>query len=362
MANFLDKVFGRFGLEQRGGSVGAERRNSLENPQTPLSFPAEWMLDAWNGSRTDSGIRVSEMTALQVSTLFQCVTIIANGITCPLNVYERLIEDGQVGKRIAYKHPLFQFLNIRPNPEMTSATWRRTMQCHKLLWGNAYSEVEYDGANRVKAIWPRNPARTRPVRLTEGITFQGTFYKAGTMVYETFDPMGESQIIYEDNNNQQYGFRRIVLPEDMIHLVGLSLDGRIGADVISLGRQAIGLALATEKYGAKFFGNGAVPNGLLSVPGDMTDVQWETLKRSWSEAHGGENAHKTGVLPPGVTYTKTGASPSEGQMLETRQHQRLEVAGIFNVPGHMVGVVSNDAGKSTVEQSAIEFKLFCLPT
>lgn len=359
--SLLDKAFRRFGLEQRSGQAALERRNSLENPQTPLSFPAEWMLDAWNGSRTDSGIRVSEVNALQASTVFQCVTIIANGVSSnPLHVYERLMEDGRTGKKIAYNHPLYRFLNCRPNIEMTSASWRRTMQCHKLLWGNAYSEIEYDGAGRVKAIWPRNPARTRPVRITEGLTMQGTFYPAGTMVYETYDPIGEYNVLYQDNNNQQYGYRRVVLAEDMIHLVGLSLDGRIGSDVINMARQAIGLALAAEKYGAKFFGNGAVPNGLLSVPGDMTDIQWETLKRSWSEAHGGENSHKTGVLPPGVKYEKTGATPEEGQMLETRQHQRLEIASYFNVPGHMIGVITDDAGKSSVEQSSIEFKLFCL--
>ncbi len=146
----------------------------------------------------------------------------------------------------------------------------------------------------------------------------------------------------------------------MIHIPGLSLDGRVGQDVVYLARQAIGLTLATEKYGAKFFGNGAVPQGLLGVPGDMSDIQWEVLKRSWAEAHGGENTHKTGVLPPGVTYTKMAANPEEGQMLETRQHQRSEIASIFNVPGHMVGVNGDDAGKSSVEQSSIEFKLFCL--
>lgn len=355
---FLSKALGKFGFELKG----VQKRSSLENPGTPLSYPAEWLLDIFNGGRTDAGLRVSEMTALQVTTVYQCVTIIANGIAAhPLNVVERSVQGGRISKKIAYDHPLYELLAHEPNPEMTSTTLRRTIQCHKLLWGNGFAELERDkNTSEIIAIWPRNPARTRPVRLTSPATIEGTVYPVGTMCYETYDPLRDSQILEMDNNSQNYGYRRIVLAEDMLHFPGLSLDGRIGQDVVILARQAVGLALATEKYGAKFFGNGAIPQGVLGVPGDMTDVQWETLKRSWAESHGGENSHKTGVLPPGVTYTKTGSSPNEGQMIETRQHQRLEIASMFNVPGHMVGVNGDDAGKSSVEQSSIEFKLFCL--
>lgn len=357
--SLLGKALGRFGLELKSGVP--ERRSSLENPQTPLSYPAEWLLDIFNGGRTDSGLRVSEMTALQTATVFQCVTIIANGIaTNPLNVYERILADGRVAKKIAFDHPLFNILNNEPNPEMSSATWRKTMMCHILLWGNGYSEIERNNAGKIINIWPRNPSRTRPVRTTQAITYEGTFYRRGTLMYETYDTIGDSQVIEENDLSEKYGERRLILAEDMLHIPGLSLDGRVGQDVVILARQAIGLALATEKYGAKFFGNGAIPQGLLGVPGDMNDVQWEVLRRSWAESHGGENSHKTGVLPPGVTYTKTGATPEEGQMLQTRQHQKAEIASIFNMPGHMVGINGDDAGKSSVEQSSIEFKLFCM--
>ncbi|MGH3631563.1 MAG: phage portal protein, partial [Sciscionella sp.] len=256
-------LLGAVGLELRSNPT--EKRSSLENPQTPLSYPAEWLLDIFNGGRTDSGLRVSEMTALQVVTVFQCVNIIANGIAAhPLNVYRRInTPDGPVGKEIAYDHPLYDILNTEPNPEMTSATWRRTMQCHKLLWGNAFSEIERDNSNRISAVWPRNPARTRPVRLLSPMTYQGDLLPAGTLMYETFEAMKDSQIMEQDSLNQHAGFRRLVLAEDMLHFVGLSLDGRLGSDVIVLSRQAIGLSLAAEKYGAKFFGNGAVPQGIL---------------------------------------------------------------------------------------------------
>lgn len=304
------------------------------------------------------------MTALQVTTVYQCVNIISNGIAAnPLQVYERQrAKDGRLSKKVAYDHNLYYLLHTEPNPEMSSTVWRKVMAVHTLLWGNGYSEIQRDNSNRIIAIWPRNPARTRPVRLTSPMMKEGTLYPTGTLMYEVWEDMFNTKIMEQDSANDGYGHARLVLAEDMVHVPGLSLDGRLGQDVVILARQAIGLSLATEKYGSKFFGNGAVPQGVLGVPGDMTEIQWEVLKRSWAEAHGGENAHKTGVLPPGVTYTKTAATPEEGQMLQTRQYQRVEVASVFNVPGHMVGATGggDDGGKSTVEQSSIEFLLFCL--
>lgn len=341
-------------------AFGRELRNSLESPQTPLSYPAEWLLDLFNGGRTDSGIRVSEMSALQTSAVLACVNLISNGVAAtPLHVVMRESVNGRTKTTVAHDNPLYDILHDEPNPEMTAPTWRKTMQAHALLWGNGYSEIERDNANRIVNIWPRNPARTRAVRLTEAVTVEGTLFKQGTMVYETYDPIGDTQILNSDNKDNQYGYRRIVLAEDMLHIPGLALDGRVGQDIVWLSRQAIGMALATEKYGAKFFGNGAIPAGILETGAGLTDVQMETMRRSWVEQQGGENAHKTGVLPPGVKYTKTGANPNEGQFIETRQFQRGEIASIFLVPPHMIGA-KDASGKSSVEQSAIEFFLYCL--
>lgn len=337
-----------------------EIRGSLENPQTPLSYPAEWLLDIFNGGRTDSGLRVSEMTALQVAAVCGCVNIIGNGVaSMPLNVVEKKMVDKRRSTTVADDHYLQELLHYEPNIEMTSPTWRRTFMAHVCLWGNGYTEIQRDNSNRIINLWPRNPSRTRPVRLTTELRWEGDVLPPGTLCYETYDNMGDAQVWDTDSPDNRIGVRRLVLAEDMIHVPGLSLDGRIGQDVVHLGRQAIGLSLATEKYAAKFFGNGAIPQGVLSVPGDMTEVQWEVLKRSWAESHGGENSHKTGVLPPGVTYTKAGATPEEGQMLQSREHQTAEVAAIFGVPGHMIGVKDSGA-RGTVEQASIEFLLYCL--
>jgi HK97 family phage portal protein len=339
-----------------------EARTSLENPQVPLSYPAEWLLDIFNGGRTDSGMRVSEMTALQVVEIFGCVNLISDGISSlPLNVYKRSTEGKRVRKTLAVDHAVTSVLADEPNPEMTAPTFFKTLMLHALLWGNAYAEIERDASGSVKNLWPRNPARTKPIRLLTAMTFHGDLLPAGTMMYETSDGIMDSSTmtVAENPDTQNVGRRRVIHAEDMLHVPGLSLDGRLGQDVVWLTRQTIGLALATEKYGAKFFGNGARPAGILTMPSKLEDKALENLRRSWAEAHGGENQFKVAVLEQGVKFEKIAATPEEGQMLETRKFVRETICAIFGVPTHMISA-SDKSGKSNVEQSSIEFVQFCL--
>lgn len=323
-----------------------EKRTSLENPSTPLSYPAEWLLDIFNGGRTDSGIRVSEMTALQVVTVFSCVDIISSSLSSlPLNVYERiLIGKGSLpGKRLAAENDLFDLLHDDPNPEMTSRDWRKTGQCHALLWGNSYTEIQRDGGNRPVALWPRNPAKTRPRRNSVN----------GKMFYSTTDGVDEDLVTYHP------GYERPIAAEDMVHVRGLSLDGRIGQDVVNLSRQAMGMSLAMEKFGGKFFGNGAVLGGTLEYPGVLKPEAKSNLERSWREAHGGENQHAWAVLENGVKANQLGTKPNEAQMIEAREFQLEEISRVFHVPPHMLAVQKGQA-RANVEQIGTEFVIYCL--
>jgi len=349
-------------LTRAFNAIGIELRTSLENPQTPLSFPAEWLLDIFNGGRTDSGIRVSELTALQVGTVFAAVNIISDGVSSlPLHVYQRSKIGGRTSKNIAADNPVYKLINQEPNPEMTSAVFLKVLMVHDLLWGNSYAELQRNQSGQIIALWPRNPARTRPIRILKPLMFHGDKLEPGTLMYETSDQLMDSSSFVVDQNPDimNVGTKRLILAEDMLHVPGLSLDGRLGQSTVWLARQAFGLALATEKYGAKFFGNGARPAGILTLPNKLGEVEIENLRRSWAEAHGGENQFKVAVLEQGVKYEKIAATPEEGQMLQTRKYEREEICAIFGVPAHMV-CAQEKGGKSNVEQSSIEFVLYCL--
>ena len=322
-------------------------RVSLENPSTPLSYPAEWLLDIFNGGRTDSGIRVSELTALQVSTIYAAVDLISGGLaSLDLNVYEQLRPRG---KRVATEQDLHWLLHDEPNPEMTAFTFVKTMQCHSLLWTNCYAEIERDQANLPLAIWPRNPNATRPVRLTTPAVIDGEKYEAGTMVYATTDGVKPGSPSTE----------RYIAAADMVHIPGLSLDGRIGKPVIELTRQVVGLALAAEKFGGKFFANGIRPMGVFELPNDMSPQAVENFRRSIQEAYGGENMLRPLIAESGIKWTQSDIKPNDAQFLETRKHQREEIGAIFHVPLRMLGD-SGKVNRASSEQEAIEFVQYTL--
>ncbi|HEY0701258.1 MAG TPA: phage portal protein [Candidatus Acidoferrales bacterium] len=337
-----------------------EFRSSLENPSTPLSFPAEWLLDFFNGGRTDSGIRVSEMTALQVSTVFACVQLISGATGfLDLNVYERILyQDKRAGKRIAYEHDLFDLLENEPNDEMSSFTFRKTLQAHALLWGNLYAEIQRDDGNRPVALWPRNPARIRPYRLTESMSIRGELVPRGALVYKTTEGTETASV---DPAAPPYndGPERTIMKEDILHVPGLSLDGRIAQSTINLARQVVGLALATEKFGSKFFGNGARAGGVFEHPAALKPIAKENLKRSIQEAIGGENVLRPFILEEGMKWHETSTKPNEGQFLETRQFQKSEICSVFLVPPHMVGDTEK-TNRANTEQIGIEFVTFTL--
>lgn len=301
------------------------------------------------------------MTALQVGTVYACCNIISGAFaSLPLNVYEHIVKAGRNGKKKATTHPLWNLLHNEPNEEMTTFTFLKTMMLHDLLWGNAFAEIQRDNSTQIIGLWPRNPARTRAIRLIKPMMLEGDVLQAGTLLYETTEQlMSSNPGISDQKDNLQLGARRLILAEDMVHVPGLSLDGRVGQGTVWLARQIIGLALATEKYGAKFFGNGARPAGVLTIPSAMEEKAVENLRRSWAEAHGGENKWKVAVLEQGVKFEKIAATPEEGQMLGTRQYERAEICAVFNVPLHMVAA-SEKSGKSNVEQSSLEFVQYCL--
>lgn len=341
-----------------------EYRSSLENPSSPLSFPSEWLLDIFNGGRTDSGLRVSELTAFQTVAFLACVDIIAGKIaSLPIHVYERtLSKTGRAIHRVAYEHDYYELIHTEPNEEMSRQTFLKAYLCHALAWGNAYAEIQRDASTNVVAIWPRNPAKTSVRRLAVTQYLAAVPWRpypltiaAGTLVYETSDGNDPS---YTDALKADRPLR-IIPVEDMLHVPGLAFDGRVGQSVVWLARQTIGLALATEKFGAKYFANFARPGGILELPMNLTDPQKNNARNSWMEAQGGENSNRVAVMPPGFKWTSISNNPQEGQTIETRAYVRNDIASLFHVPVRMVGDTSKSSRAST-EQENQEFLDYAL--
>ncbi|HCS16284.1 MAG TPA: phage portal protein [Lachnospiraceae bacterium] len=288
--------------------------------------------------RTTSGKPVNERTAMQTTAVYACVRILAEAVaSLPLHVYEYQ-DDG--GKKLVHDHPLYYLLHDEPNPEMTSFVFRETLMSHLLIWGNAYAQIIRDGAGRVLGLYPLLPDKMEVQR----------------------DDKGNIYYVYSRNSDENPTFKEYgnikLKAEDVLHIPGLGFDGLIGYSPIAMAKNAVGMTLACEEYGASFFANGANPGGVLEHPGVLKDPS--KVRESWNSVYRGvNNAHKIAVLEEGMKYQQIGIPPEEAQFLETRKFQINEIARLYRIPPHMVGDLDKSSF-SNIEQQSLEFVKYTL--
>lgn len=280
-----------------------------------------------DGSLTASGVKVDEFIAMQMSAVHACVKILSETIaSLPLRLYRK---DFEVRFVKAIEHPLYECLHSAVNEEMTSFQFRETMMASVLLWGNAYARIIRNKQGQVKELW---------------------FLKPQYMVVDRDIHTGQITYTYTDDvTNETYTYT----PRQIFHLRNAMLDGVKGISPIEQASGTIGLALAAERYGARFFGNGANPGGVLEHPGIIKDP--EKLRESWNKVYmGASNANKIAVLEEGLKYKAIGISPNAAQFLKTRKYQVEEICRIFRVPPHLVCDLDG-ATFSNIEHQGINF-------
>ena len=272
---------------------------------------------------TNSGKTVNERTAMQTTAVYACVRILAETIaSLPLHTYMNT----ETGKEKAREHPMYHLLSDSPNPEMTSFVFRETLMGHLLLWGNSYSQIIRDGNGKVIALYPLLPDKMKVQRSDKG------------EIYYLYTSEGKEHLLRNT---------------EILHIPGLGFDGLIGYSPIAMAKNAIGMAIATEEYGAKFFANGANPGGVLEHPGVVKDPH--RIRDSWNQVYQGtSNAHRVAVLEEGMKFSPIGIPPEQAQFLETRKYQTEEICRIFRVPPHLVGDLER-ATFSNIEHQSISF-------
>lgn len=269
----------------------------------------------------DSGVRVDQHSALQMSAVYACIRLLSETLAqLPLNIRRRTPD----GSELATSHPLYDILHNTPNRWMTSFGWRNSVMGHCVGWGNGYSYIFRNQLGEPRALLPLLPDRTYPEIIDNCLTYQ-------TQINEV--PLAAS-------------------PDDVLHIPALGFDGLIGISPIALHRESIGLAQSAQKFGAKLFGSGSLVAGVLKHPGrlrrksenpeDPSPV--DRLRRQWNDLYSGlDNAHSVAVLEEGMEFQRIGINPEDAQFLQTRKFQVAEIGRIYNVPSHMI----NDLEKAT---------------
>src|SRR4030095_10511023 len=278
------------------------------------------------GGAAAAGLPVSEWTALNYSACWAGVQAIAGSIaSLPLFPYRRLPNGG---KERYLRSRLYRLLHDEFNGEMTAMVARETMQAHCLTWGNAYAEIERNQNGEPLALWPLPPNRVIPDRAVSGA------------------------IVYRVQQDQGPEVR--VPAEDMLHIPGLGFDGLCGYSVIRKARETLGLGLATEQFGALFFGNGGWPGIVAQHPGKLSQEAHKRLKDSLNEAVQGPKAHSLIVTEEGIKIEKVGIPPDDAQFLSTRQFQVTEIARWLNMPPHKLRDLTH-ATFSNIEEQNIDW-------
>lgn len=304
-------------------------RQSLENPAVPLTGD-----NLFGGVQTNAGTRINEETALTISPVWRAVSAIASELaTKPIHIFRRIPD----GKERFDEHPVGRILRERPNPAMAPALFRETIQQHVLLWGNGFAEIERDAGNRPVRLWPITPDRVSVFKFDE---------PQGTARVEKF-----YVVTGLDGSMTALGL------DDVLHIPGLSWNGLVGRSVVSFARESLGLTKAAEEFGQYYFGQGSKASGVLTAPQGLklNDGTIRQLREQWAEVYEGvRNAHRTVILPGGMTWQQVSIPPNDAQFLETRRFQVDEVARWFGVPPHKLYQLER-ATFSNIEHSEQQF-------
>jgi len=282
-----------------------------------------------------AGVAVTPDTAMRVTTVLRCINLISQAeASLPLVLYR----EERRGERFpAETHPLYRILLRRPNNWQTPFEFKRLLMVWLLQRGNAYAFVQRDGFGQVKQLIPVHPNLVTVLRAWDG-----------TPVYDFSIWPGAPRLR--------------VTNENMIHLRWMTLDGYTGLSPIALAAESIGVSIAAEDYGARFFGGGAQPNGVLTLPGKLSEDAQRRVGAQWAATYNGlSNSHKTVVLSDGAKYERIGIPPDEAQFLELRGFQVEDIARIYGPPPHMVGHTSKTTSwGSGIGEQALGFLKFVL--
>lgn len=305
-------------------------------PRGQGSTPRDPLDDFWYAAISPAayGMRVDGASALQLTTYFACVKVIAETISqLPLQTFSR---DRNGDKRLEDQHPIYDLLQSSPNDEQTAIEWREQMAAWCVMRGTAMSEIVPGRRGAVDQLVPLFPDWAR--------------------VVSAVDNSGRSQ--YQIEYREPGAPMRRLLRDEVFILRALMVSPEcpvLGVDPLSASSRAIGAALAAQDYAGRFFQNDARPSGFIKHPGHFhSEDDRSVFRKAWDRAFSGVRRHGTAVLEHGMEYQSISVTPEQAQFLETRKHSDIDIARMMRVPPHKVGILDR-ATFSNIEHQALEF-------
>jgi len=296
---------------------------------TTLAEPDPWLKEAITGvwRQGNHGQRVSHATALGLSTYFACLRNISEDIAkLPVDVVRSLRPRG---REQVFDHPVSTLFNRAFNPEMSAFVGRQTATMHALAYHGAFIEIVRNGAGEPVELWPLDP---RGVVVERDVATRRLRYTV------TMDTGGVA-----------------ILPEDsVLHLVGTGFDGVTAYTIARIANDSLGAALAAQNHRGSFFGNGAITNGVLEVPGVLKEDAQKRLREQFRERYeSNEGKYRTMVLEQGMAYKPITTDPDKSQMIDSLNYSVEDVCRWFrmnpNKVGHWLRTTFNNVAEANLD-------------
>lgn len=310
-------------IQTLGLTVPEKRNDPLNNPAVPLAAAAD-LLFLGGGAKTDADEFVNAQTALQLSTVFSCVKILAESVSSlPLQLFSKT----STGRILDTTHPLAYLLGQEVSPEMDTVSWLECMMVHLVVTGNCYSQIQRDPGGNPVALWPLLPSMTCPYRLPNK-----------TLVYKTEDG----------------GVARYIDARNVFHVKTFAYDGLLGMSPIMQNMRLCGSQIASEKYGSRFFANNATPSGILTTKAKIKAEDKPRMRSDWEMQQTGGSQHRINILDQDTTFTPITIPQNEAQFLELMQFNRAQIGSIYRISSHMLGSETRQTD-ANVESMNLQF-------
>ncbi|MFC5993545.1 phage portal protein [Pseudonocardia hispaniensis] len=294
-----------------------------------------------DGRRTAAGVTVTPEKAMQVNAVYSCVRLLAeSGSGLPISALRKT----SGGRRPADDHPHARLLH-EPNPNMDGDEYRRLVFAFQALRGNAFGYMERQQNGRVHRLWPIRPTSVTGARLNDG-----------SLAYDV--ELDDDE--YAPLRGVKVGNRVRVRREDMLHYRALGW-GDFGLSPIALARQTVGTSYAAQAYVGGFFERDASPGGVVSVPGELSDTQYDRLTEQWQDLHEGfDRSHRLAILEGGASWAKVGLAPADAAFLEIHKLGRTDIASMYNIPAFMIGSEEATTWGTGIEQMSLGYVIYAL--
>jgi len=290
-----------------------------------ISFQSVWGAGDSFAFTTEAGTNIDQIQAMKINAFYACVLLISDTIsTLPIDSFIR-----RDGDRVPYR-PQPSWVQ-KPDVDLLRSEHYQQVLISLLLDGNAFVRVFRDSSGQVINLVVIDPYRVRVAR-----------NKVNLEVEYIIDEYQETP----------------VAKQDILHITEMRKAGELrGMSRVVEMKDNLGLSSALQSFAARFFGQGATTSGIIETPMGLNSDQARQLIDGFDQRHKGyRKAHKTGLLTGGAKFVRTGVNPDEAQMLDSRKLAIEEVARIFRVPPHMVGVTTPGAmSYASVEQNNINF-------